>query len=136
MEDSMNEVKRGAPTEDGTYNVLFSDGWETVFRLKGGNFYHTGSGYSSRSLSEVVAHRKHEPIVVPELKDMEFDVGYRKTVIRSHFTGRVLGAFLDHAGYAFSVANNRCYRKCAFEPGEFTELTKAECEQAGYRWPF
>jgi hypothetical protein len=129
----MSEVQRGAPTEDGDYDLFLSNGnYVTVRRIDGKFHWHNGDAACCNDGS-VLAHRKHEPIKVPELKEIPGDRG-TDCVVR--YDGLVRLATKYHRDCGYDI-----YDPCGSYPLHYaaqlvTELTREQCEAEGYAWPF
>lgn len=140
----MSEVKRGAFDGEGYFvcrvNVYGLE-YDVVLRKVGGHYVsHTGAVFSA---DQILAHRKHEPIKVPELKKIHDP--FRKAVIyvregndKGPFVavidkdGRALYEFKNYSGFAESTVwpMHGC-------TGGYEELTREQCEREhGVSWPF
>jgi hypothetical protein len=144
----MSETKRGAPTEDGVYDVLVVDCCghspeQRVADVKGGVAYWTTNKVPMIIKSPgILAHRKHEPLEIPPLKELRPPPRHREAVVKLVSGGGTL--FIDSGPFHAVIIDGRahynyshyCSGSSVADTSNYRELTKAECEAAGYRWPF
>lgn len=133
----MSETFRGPPTEDGFYIILTRSGERSVQRVNGRYFWTGTTCDCCWSDADILAHRKHEPLVVPELKKLhkcegkprvvsiEVEGAWRKGVM---FATLIDGSLVVHStdGVLFHADGND--QRIKF-------LTREQCEAAGYCYP-
>lgn len=125
----MNETFRGAPTEDGVYVVLRYGSNDIVTRRLGVLYFSNGDTVCPCG---ILAHRRHEPLVVPDLKELP-KVESVSCVIRNRVSGDVCHAIRFSMGFVYSQGGATKSITCFTDA--WKELTRAECEAAGYAYP-
>lgn len=124
------EIKPGAPVNPnlGEWYVLrFTEG-EVIARWTG--YWFESVGNQAFYPKNVLAHRRHIPLTLPPLKPLHRCEGV-PCVVR--YNCAVLRAMRYSGHYRFDMAGH-AVPQC-IGPNGVVELTRAECEQAGYEWP-
>lgn len=133
----MNETKRGAPTEPGRYVVRRLYGCledEQIVDFDGKLLLWANAPVEMRG--EILAHRKHEPLVVPELKKLPEIEKAKRCAVKMHdkvyladkYTWKHELHYLVHCPETHVVPLHKL-------SGEVRELSREQCEAAGWDWP-
>jgi len=127
-----NETKRGAPVEDGECEVLLKSGSCCVVKKCGQRYIYLNGSVSLVTDADILCHRKHEPLVVPELKKLETFAG--KPCVVKH-RGEVKFAYqFDNGQFAFIHPDGGSMGRLWWT-NDMDTITRAECEAAGYEYP-
>jgi hypothetical protein len=128
----MSEMtKRGSPTEDGDWDVLLNNGNAFVLTRKGDSYTYPNGGYSSVCNRDILAHRRHEPLVVPELRELP-----KPSTVPA--VGSPYGS--KEPFYGIKTSDNSFYfwppwATYGVKLGVWKVWSKAECEAAGFKYP-
>lgn len=132
----MSDVKRGAPTEDGVFLVRYGDGYEVACKNDGGALTPL-NGSNRLDRYGITCHCRHEPLVVPPLKTLHRcdETPCVVRVTRSgdkSLDGVYFAVRRGDGSHVVHIVQKLVPQVCW---STTTELTRAECEAAGYLYP-
>jgi hypothetical protein len=129
----MSDTKRGAPPKDGEWWDVKVGDTDTQLRWQNGQFVSPGGGWYAEHT--ILAHRKHQPVEVPPLKELRVA---KMAVVKvgppdePYVETNPTVALITESG----VAAYHSIRGGWSGTKHFQALTREQCEAAGYKWPF
>jgi hypothetical protein len=132
-------TKRGSPTEDGWYICLYRGRFaEPAFDIatyqKNGVLY-WADGTRVSCVEVILAHRRHEPLVVPELRELESMPTPKRVVVFYGNRPCIADKYQWSNDVTYHVHRPRTHWAPDCVSCKLDELTKEQCEAEGYKWP-